>query len=98
MTYMWIAAGIIAAVLLIGLVKKRRRPEAAARSKVIELKAARSRKNKRTAAESNGKSQPCSLCRKPSKQLGFYTDENGTVIGVCSSCKPKVKTRQLEQL
>ncbi|SDT50527.1 hypothetical protein SAMN05444162_4641 [Paenibacillaceae bacterium GAS479] len=100
MLIVWIAAAAIAIVvaLIIPFTRRGRTSAAAKSSKVVMLKTVRNIRDKQAAKAARGKQQPCSLCRKLSSRLGFYTDENGRVIGVCRDCKPKIKNRELDQL
>ncbi|OXM16210.1 hypothetical protein [Paenibacillus herberti] len=99
MLIVWIAAATAVIIALIILFTSRGRTSAAAKNlKVVKLKTARSIRDKQAAKAARGKQQPCSLCRKLSSRLGFFTDENGRILGVCHDCKPKIKNRQLDQL
>ncbi|MNR09525.1 hypothetical protein D3C85_1257300 [compost metagenome] len=42
--------------------------------------------------------QMCSFCRKKEKNLSFYSDEQGRVVGVCKVCRPQAERRALMRL
>ncbi|RKN84387.1 hypothetical protein [Paenibacillus ginsengarvi] len=95
--------GISSAALLLLLfavaVYRRRGKKRTVRGNVTSME--EHRKRKRAAAEAPETKQraaKCSYCRKTVKRLTFYADENGSVIGVCPSCKGRALDRDLMPL
>ncbi|GGD46840.1 hypothetical protein GCM10010911_00450 [Paenibacillus nasutitermitis] len=91
---------IVGVPVVVYMIKSRHR-----RNNVAVLQDYKRRKKRRQPAEGAVSSphhgtegKKCSHCRKEAKHLTFYADDNGTVIGLCSACKPIAKRRDLMPL
>lgn len=73
-----IIIGIAAVVIVVTVLRNRKHSSAS--SKVVSIKSHAHKK-------ATTGTQKCSYCKHPSKNLTFYAEHNGTVVGLCSNCK-----------
>lgn len=71
---------IVLAVVAVSIKGMRGRQRSSDSNKVVSIK---SHAQKKPAAGA----QKCSYCKQPAKQLTFYAEHNGTVVGLCTNCK-----------
>ncbi|MEF3302786.1 hypothetical protein [Paenibacillus sp. GYB003] len=96
-----VLSAVLAAVIAIARMRgggSRRRGSGQGKVAVLADHRKRKASERRNSEGAPSRPQKCSYCRKPAKRITMYAEPSGTVVGVCPSCEPLARERDLMPL